>query len=156
MPCLRVPLLPGSLGLCWQPRWSIFAALKSRFEPSSAQGYVRVASSFVRRLLRLPKMSALFQHRKLPRSKLLDAFDLAGEHHWKRGRSLPFLFVLTFLRAMASCSSIWFCRCRSLFCSISSCDLKPRIAFLGVSFPFAPEFPPNQPHIVYSLMVSKL
>ena len=49
---------------------------------------------------------------------------------------VPFLFVLTFFLAIISCSSIWFCKCRSLFCSISSCDRKPRIAFLGVSFLF--------------------
>jgi hypothetical protein len=59
---------------------------------------------------------------------------------------IPFLFVLTFFLAIVSCSSIWFCKCRSLFCSISNCDRKPRIAFLGVSFLFWVLCPPNQPH----------
>lgn len=63
----------------------------------------------------------------------------------RSGRHVPFLLVLTFFRAIASCSSIWFCRCLSLFCSISSCDLKPRIAFLGVSFLFWALCPPNHP-----------
>ena len=61
-------------------------------------------------------------------------------------QGLPFLFVLTFFLAIASCSSIWFCKCRSRFCSISSCDLNPRIAFLGVSFRCWALCPPNQPH----------
>jgi hypothetical protein len=64
----------------------------------------------------------------------------------KTPRHVPFLFVLTFFLAIASCSSIWFCKCRSRFCSISSCDLNPRMAFLGLSFRDWALCPPNQPH----------
>jgi hypothetical protein len=61
---------------------------------------------------------------------------------------IPVLFVLTFFRAMASCSSIWFCRWRSRFWSMSSCVRRPRMAFLGLSLRFcAAEPPPNQPQI---------
>ena len=59
----------------------------------------------------------------------------------------PFLLVLTFFLAIASCSSIWFCRCLSRFWSISSCDRNPRIAFLGVSFRLWALCPPNQPQM---------
>lgn len=60
-------------------------------------------------------------------------------------RYLPFLFVLTFFRAIASCSSICVIKCFSRFCSMSNCPLKPRIAFLGLSFFFWAPPPPNQP-----------
>lgn len=71
---------------------------------------------------------------------------------------VPFLFVLTFFLAIASCSSIWFCKCRSRFCNISSCDLNPRMAFLGVSFRDWALCPPNQPHtpdIVYYELLTR-
>lgn len=60
---------------------------------------------------------------------------------------MPFLFVLTFFRAIASCSSICDCRCLSLFCSMSSCDRRPKMAFFGLSFRFWAVPPPNQPQI---------
>lgn len=60
---------------------------------------------------------------------------------------LPVLLVLTCLRARESCSSIWLWRYFSRFCSISSCDRSPRMAFLGLSFRFCWAAPPNQPHI---------
>lgn len=46
---------------------------------------------------------------------------------------LPVLFELMFLRAVASASAICDSRCLSLFCSMSSCSLRPRMAFLGAS-----------------------
>jgi hypothetical protein len=59
---------------------------------------------------------------------------------------VPFLFVATNFLANASCSSACDCRCFSLFCSMSSCDLSPRMAFLGLSFLFCEAAPPpNQP-----------
>lgn len=57
----------------------------------------------------------------------------------------PVLFVFTFFRAIASCSSICVMRCFSRFCSISSCARRPRMAFLGLSFFFWAAPPPNQP-----------
>ena len=70
--------------------------------------------------------------------------------------TVPFLFELTFLRASASCSSICVSRCRFRFCSISSCDLKPRIAFFGVSFRFWAAPPPNQPQTPDMLIIRRL
>jgi hypothetical protein len=69
----------------------------------------------------------------------------------------PFLFVLTFFFAIASCSSIWFSRCLSRFCSMSSCDLRPKMAFFGLSFRFCADAPPNQPQTPdMAVVVSKL
>lgn len=68
--------------------------------------------------------------------------------------ALPFLFVLTFFRAMASCSSIWDCRCFSRFCSMSSCDRRPRIAFFGLSLRFCAAPPPNHPQMPADMMIS--
>lgn len=59
--------------------------------------------------------------------------------------NLPFLFVLTYFRAIESCSSICVVKCFSRFCSISSCDRRPRMAFFGLSFFFWAAPPPNQP-----------
>lgn len=61
---------------------------------------------------------------------------------------IPFLLVLTFLRAIPSCSSIWFCRCFSRFCNMSSCERSPRMAFLGLSLRLCAAAPPNQPHML--------
>ena len=66
----------------------------------------------------------------------ISPYSVRREDGSQRPEGLPFLFVLTFFLAIVSCSSIWFCKCLSLFCSISSCDRRPRIAFLGVSFLF--------------------
>lgn len=55
----------------------------------------------------------------------------------------PPLFVLTFFLAIASCSSIWFCKCFSRFDSISNVLLRPRMAFLVLSFFFA-ALPPQR------------
>lgn len=58
----------------------------------------------------------------------------------------PFLlFWPTYFRARASCSSIWFRKCFSRFCSMSSCERNPRMAFLGAFFFAWAEPPPNQP-----------
>lgn len=54
------------------------------------------------------------------------------------------LFWPTYLRAMAVCSSIWFLRCFSRFCSMSSWERSPRMAFLGAFFLVWAEPPPNQ------------
>ena len=62
---------------------------------------------------------------------------------------IPVLFVVTFSLAISSCFAIWFSKCLSLFCSISSCCRRSSIAFLGASFLFCPPLPPNQaPHIL--------
>jgi hypothetical protein len=55
----------------------------------------------------------------------------------------PPLFELTFFLAIASCSSIWFCKCFSRFDSISSVLLRPKMAFLVLSFFFA-ALPPQR------------
>ena len=55
-----------------------------------------------------------------------------------------FLFVLMYLRANASWSSIWFCRCFSRLFNMSIVDRSCRMAFLGASFRFCAP-PPNQP-----------
>ncbi len=61
--------------------------------------------------------------------------------------NLPVLFELTCFLATASCSAIWFSKCFSRFCSMSSVCRSPRIAVLGASLRFwAP--PPNQPHML--------
>jgi len=59
------------------------------------------------------------------------------------GADIPALFVETYFRASASCSSIWFCMCFSRLFNISSCPRRPKIAFFGASFLAWP--PPNQP-----------
>ena len=68
----------------------------------------------------------------------------------EKGNPIPFLFVVTFFLATASCSSIRFSRCFSRFCSISSCSRSLRIASLGASFRFWAAEPPNHDHILIS------
>jgi hypothetical protein len=63
--------------------------------------------------------------------------------------NLPVLLLDTFALAIFSCSAIWFSKCFSRFCSMSSCCRRSRIAFLGASFRFCVPLPPNHvPHIV--------
>ena len=67
---------------------------------------------------------------------------------------LPVLFVVTFSLAISSCFAIWFSKCLSRFCSMSSCCRRSSIAFLGASFLFCPPLPPNQaPHISIAVAV---
>ncbi len=82
-------------------------------------------------------------------------FDICHTAVCARGRRvrLPVLFTVTFFRASASCSEIWFSRCRSLFCSISNCCRRPRMACLGASLRFCAPLPPNQPHMVRCIPV---
>ena len=53
------------------------------------------------------------------------------------------LFELTCFLAIASCSSIWFCKCFSRFDSISSVLRRPKMAFFVLSFFFA-ALPPQR------------
>ena len=64
------------------------------------------------------------------------------------GEDIPVLFTVTFFLASASCSAIWFSKCLSRFCSISSCCRRPKMASLGASLRFCAPLPPNQPHIL--------
>jgi hypothetical protein len=76
--------------------------------------------------------------------------DMHVAHPQNQGKNevdLPALLLLTFFRAMFSCSSIWLWRYFSRFWSISSCDRSPRMAFLGLSLRFCAALPPNQPHM---------
>lgn len=86
----------------------------------------------------LPLEGSLCRYRWRPRQRSVRRSILEAD--------LPFLFVLTYFRAIESCSSICVVRCFSRFCSISSCDRRPRMAFLGLSFFFWAAPPPNQPH----------
>jgi hypothetical protein len=56
---------------------------------------------------------------------------------------LRLLFELTCFLAIASCSSIWFCKCFSRFDSISSVLRRPKMAFFVLSFFFA-ALPPQR------------
>lgn len=87
---------------------------------------------------------------RLCRCRVLSAIVATpSENPSARSRDyVPFLLVLTYLRASASCSSICVCRYFSRFCSMSSCDRRVRMAFFGVSFRFCAAAPPNQPHMM--------
>lgn len=93
--------------------------------------------SFQRRSCRYisPRSVSVFQ---VPFRKCLAAGKRFGQHavsYDETARS-PFLFELTVLRAIASCSSIWFCRCCSRFCNISRCARKATMASLGAALRF--------------------
>ena len=123
----------------------------SSFGKTSARGRVRIASSVLTPPSPLhvkARQYVLFQS-----SVFGSCLSLVCRASWPRqdrlaggnqGMSLPFLFALTFFRAIVSCSSIWCCRCFSRLLSISSVDRSWSIAFLGASFFFVPP-PPNQP-----------
>lgn len=81
---------------------------------------------------------------QLPLQWMLVHRSILRERSW----DLPVLFTVTFFRASASCSAIWFSRCLSLFCNISSCCRRPKIASFGASLRFWAPLPPNQPHIM--------
>lgn len=67
----------------------------------------------------------------------------------------PILFDVTFSLAISSCFAIWFSKCRSRFCSMSSCCRRSSMALLGASFLFCADCPPNQaPHILSVFVVS--
>lgn len=68
----------------------------------------------------------------------------------------PVLFVVTFSLALSVSFAIWFSKCRSRFCNMSSCCRRSRMAFLGASFLFCADCPPNQvPHILPVSLGSK-
>ena len=92
---------------------------------------------------------------KIPFSKFPRSFiqvDARVERSPKN--NLPVLLLDTFALAIFSCSAIWFSKCFSRFCSMSSCCRRSRIAFLGASFRFCVPLPPNHvPHIVVAFVV---
>lgn len=142
-------------------RWSIFVARASISGHLFARGSVRVASCVS------VHCGQLFQEEariSLPLPNIcLDLLSVSSRNShscevggaWFRDYP-PVLFVVTFSLAISSCFAIWFSRCRSRFCSISSCCRKSRMAFLGASFLFCPDCPPNQaPHILSIVLGSR-
>ena len=110
------------------------------------------------RLLQAVLVNLLAPERRLGRYRATGSAAAAGEAGWREGaiETIPFLLELTCLRARASCSSICVSRCFFRFCSISSCDRSPRIAFLGLSLRLCAAPPPNQPHMLMTVLYSRL